>query len=301
MAGLKDIKRRIKSVKNTRKTTYAMKLVSAAKLRKAQDAVLASRAYADTISELVSRLSAGSQGEELSHPLMKVSSEVQRVLFVVVGASRGLCGGYNANIDKAVRQYSKACREKYAGVEIDFLVFGKKPAEALKKLRIQPVQTHLDLPDSVALWPLEETGKFIERSFLDGHYQEVRLIYTRFRSPVSMNPVNETLLPMSPEEAVSEADDSSLSSPTAGGTQLLEPSASQVFEATLPRILRIKLQQACMNAKAGEHGSRMVAMDNATKNAGELAKSLTLLHNRLRQSAITGELLDIVGGAEALK
>jgi F-type H+-transporting ATPase subunit gamma len=298
MAGLKDIKRRIASVKNTKKTTYAMKLVSAAKLKKAQDAVVASRAYTDLLSKEAASVIAQSGDSDFSHPLMEERSELKNIWLVLVGASRGLCGGYNANVNKKIDRSLRELSEKYPDANISFFVLGKKPNDYLRRKKIEAMEVKLDLPESAADWPILDFCQRFESAFKAGEVDKVEVIYTRFNSPVSMTPLKESLLPVTASDIipVNETEDEK---PYLGNT-LFEPSPQEVFEAIVPRVMRTRLQQACLDAKAGEHGARMVAMDSATKNAGELIDKLTLLHNKMRQTAITAELLDIVGGAEAL-
>lgn len=297
MAGLKDIKRRIKSVKNSKKITYAMKLVSAAKLKKAQDAVTASRAYTDAIGAMLQELS--KEGlSSVAHPLMETRSEVKKIRLLVVGGSRGLCGAYNSNVNKKVDALWKELSEKHPKAKIDAVVMGKKPNDHFKRMRYPVAKAHIGLSEDANDWPVDEVCRELENEFLKGEIDEVHLISTHFRSAVSQTVNSELLLPMDSELDLDVSADRS-EEETSGQT-LFEPSPQEVFQAIIPRILRTKVRQAGLEAKASEHGSRMVAMENATNNAGDLIQSLTLTHNRLRQGAITAELLDIIGGAEAL-
>ncbi|MCB0328671.1 MAG: ATP synthase F1 subunit gamma [Bdellovibrionales bacterium] len=298
MAGLKDIKRRIKSVSNTKKITYAMKLVSAAKLRKAQDSVNSARQYTDALGELVGQVLSVTDTSELTHPLMEERAEVRRVRLIVAGGSRGLCGAFNANVNKQVDKALKDIALDYPNAERDVYVLGKKPREHVVRKRYTCFKKLDDLPEEALAWPIEEVAQDVEDAFLKGEVDRVFILYMRFESAMSQTPTLEQLLPL---QAVSTAgDESNDEASLASSLTLFEPSAEKVFESLVPRILRTRIQQAALDTKASEHGSRMVAMDAATKNAGELAKSLTLTHNKLRQGAITSELLDIIGGAEAL-
>lgn len=298
MAGLKDIKRRIKSVKNTKKITYAMKLVSAAKLKKAQDAVTASRDYTDALGKLLAQLMDEQGDDDFSHPLLEERSSVKRIRLLIAGGTRGLCGGYNTNINKRIDAAYKELGDKYPDVQIAPVVLGKKPVEHLHRKNVEVLKQYLDLPDSANEWPIEEVCRELEAGFIGGEFDECYLIYTRFKSAMSQTVMFERLLPMSSELDLSSKDDSTDEQVSAGGV-LFEPSAQAVFDAIVPRILRTKVRQAGLDAKASEHGSRMVAMDSATTNAGDLIRKLTLTHNKLRQGAITGELLDIIGGANS--
>lgn len=291
MAGLKEIDRRRKSVRNTKKITYAMKLVSAAKLRKAQDAVTRSRQYTDALNGLLGDIVASSGSLDFAHPLMQAHSEVKNIGVLVIGGGRGLCGGYNTNLNKKIEAFLK---EK-ASFELSAHILGKKPAEHFRRVKRAYVQSFENLSDDASTWPVEEVCRGLEQDFLDGKIDELYVIYTKFKSALSMTPLVEKLLPMDPSSLpVSEAENVS------GGTTLFEPSAEAVFTALVPRLMRSKVRQAALDAKASEQGSRMTAMENATKNASEIIYSLDLKYNKLRQSRITAELLDIIGGAEAL-
>ncbi|NBW41079.1 ATP synthase F1 subunit gamma [bacterium] len=295
VASLKDIKRRIRSVQNTKKITYAMKLVSAAKLRKAQDAVNSAREYTDSLNHLVSQILSVTTMDELSHPLMEERSEVRRVRLVVVGAGRGLCGAFNANVNKQIDKALKDLGRDYPGADIDTYVLGKKPREHVVRKGIASTKIIEELPESAFEWPIDQVCEDLEDAFLSNEVDRVYILFMRFKSAMSQTPTLEQLLPMTAVDANENATEQEIQ-----GVILFEPSASEVFQSLVPRILRTRVQQAALDTKASEHGSRMVAMDAATKNAGELGRSLTLTHNKLRQGAITSELLDIIGGAEAL-
>lgn len=292
MAGLKAIERRLKSVISTRQITRAMKLVSAAKMKRAQDAVVNSRAYSDGIRQLLNELVLTAKQLEISHPLMKAPTEIKKVLVVVVGGNRGLCGSYNTNVNKGVETFIKEKSKEIPGVSIDALLVGRKPAEYFRRVKRACSQTFEALSEDPIKWPIEEIGIKLEEDFSAGVFDEAYLCYTQFKTALNQKVVVEKLLPFSLDsEAVEQST----------GTTLFEPSAGEVFMAVIPRILRAQILQAGLDAKASEHASRMTAMDSATKNAGELIDSLRLTYNRLRQTGITMELLDIVGGAEALK
>ncbi len=275
--GLKDIRRRITSVKNTKKITYAMKLVSAAKLKRSQEAVTRSRDYTKALTKIVGELVGAS--DNLSHPLMEVRP-IKKERVIVIGASRGLCGGYNANLNKKLRACSNA----------ELVVLGKKPAEFLRRLKVPYKISYETLSDDPLTWPIQETLDEAVKDFIDGKIDKVSVLYTQFKSALSMTPVLEELLPV----VSLESDSVSVSTPK------FEPSVADVFQALVPRLVRAQMQQAAFDAKTSEYGARMTAMDAATKNAGDLIKKLTLTANKLRQTGITSELLDIIGGAEAI-
>lgn len=294
MAGLKEIRRRLKSVKNTKKITSAMKLVAAAKLRKTQEAVVRSRAYTDALKGVLSQLQGGS---EFSHPLLEARETVKRVRVLVLGASRGLCGGFNTNVNRRVDALHKEIAAKHPGCEIDTVILGKKPAEHYRRIGRPYLDAQENLSDDPTNWPTQQVCQDQEIAFLKGEIDELYVVYTRFRSAISMIATSERLLPLDKEVLAS----ANATSGAAVGVTLFEPNPQRVFDAVVPRIVRAIVRQASFDTKASEHASRMTAMDNATKNASELIHALTLKFNKLRQTGITSQLLDIVGGAEALK
>lgn len=292
MAGLKQIGTRLKSVTNTRQITRAMKLVSAAKMRRAQDAVVNSRAYAAGVKLLLNEVISTARQLEIAHPLMQVAPEVKRILLLVIGGNRGLCGGFNSGLNKAVEAFIKEKQKEIPDVAIDSILLGRKPAEHYRRMKRECSSSYETLSEDPNKWPVEEICKKLEEDFIAGKFDEVHLIFTEFKSAMTQRPKVTKILPFALES--SEEVESN-------GLTLFEPSASEVFMAVIPRILRVRILQAGLDSKASEHASRMAAMDSATKNAGELIDNLRLTYNRLRQTGITMELLDIVGGAEALK
>ena len=289
MAGLKEIKRRIKSVQNTKKITYAMKLVSAAKLRKAQDWLMRARDFTHELDELLRDI-VNEQDRALAHPLMERRETVRRVRVIVIGGRRGLCGAYNSNLNRA----AEALLLKNAGsIETEFVLLGKKPAEYFRRRKYPYLQTLEDLSDNANEWPLGELYRDCEAAFLNGTVDEVWIMFTRFRSALSVQVQTERFLPF-------EADFSGVSSGAKGVTKY-EPSPEAIFAALLPKYAHSKLLLACLESKTSEQGSRMTAMDAATENAGDLMDRLTLTHNKLRQAGITADILDIIGGSENLE
>lgn len=293
--GLKAIKRRRNSVSNTRQITRAMKLVSAAKLNRAQEAVTRSREYSNSLAEVMRKLLKEIDPSEINHPLMQSRTEVKKVQILVIGGSRGLCGAYNTNINKAVEA---AIRERKAkGLELDSILVGKKPAEYYRRVKHEYSVSYEELPENPNLWPIQEISQRVQNDFISGKVDEVILIYTEFKSVMSQRVKVERLLPFGIDESNTASAEVS---EEVSSLTIFEPSKREVFSAIIPRLMRMKVQQAALEAKASEHASRMTAMDAATKNAVELSEKLKLLFNRLRQSRITSELLDIVGGAEAV-
>lgn len=292
MAGLRELRGRIKSVKNTRKITYAMKLVSATKLRKSQESSQLARAYSSEIWRLLSEvLTAG--GKDLSHPLIESRAKVKRVCILIISANRGLCGAYNSNVNKAVVRLMKGIKNDHADVEFDAIILGRKAAEFFRNKKIAYSQAFENLTEDPSTWPVTEVCEEIELAYQAGKYDQVLLVYTQARSALSMSVKTEQILPLELKDSAEKI------APT--GEPIFKPSLEELFATLVPRAMRTKVRQACLEAKASEHGARMTAMDSATKNAGDLTKRLTQKLNKLRQSGITGEILDIVGGAEAIK
>lgn len=293
MAGLKEIKRRLDSVKNTKKITYAMKLVAAAKLRKAQEAVTRSRDYSNSLNDLMNNLIQQIDTSEFEHPLLTPHPEVKKVRLLVIGGSRGLCGGYNTNVNRKVESVFKSYTESGKSLP-ESVILAKKPAEYYRRTQKPYLISHENLPEDANLWPIDEVCRDLESSYTAGEVDEVYMIYTKFKSALSMTVMLEKILPMEPPRAAEGAETGT------SGVTIFEPSVEDVFGELVPRLLRTKVRQACLDAKASEYGSRMTAMEAATKNAGQLIHSLQLKYNKLRQSRITSELLDILGGAEAI-
>jgi F-type H+-transporting ATPase subunit gamma len=282
-------------VKNTKKITSAMKLVAAAKLRKTQDAVVRSRAYTDALKGVLAQLQGGS---EFSHPLLEARPTVKKIRILVMGANRGLCGGFNTNTNRKVETLFKELSQKHPGCEISTMLLGKKPAEYFRRTGREYLDAQEALADDPTYWPTQEVCQRLEVDFLKGEFDELYVVYTRFRSAISTVATAERLIPLDKEALVTT---SSATTGAASGVTLFEPNPERVFDAVVPRIVRAIVRQATFDTKASEHASRMTAMENATKNASELIHSLTLKFNKLRQTGITNQLLDIVGGAEALK
>ena len=285
MSTQRDIKRRIRSVKSTQQITKAMKMVAAAKLRRTQEAVVAARPFAAKLQEVLSRIVASSGGE-LKDPLLEVR-EVKKVGFVIVAADRGLAGGYNANLLRS----AVVTLAKYRDVETGIITVGRK-AETFFKKRNYPVEGEFSYINDVPT--IEEVGLITDRIreyYTQGIYDEVYLVYTEFISAMQQKPKSMKLLPIEPPTGteLEEVD------------YIYEPTPQEVMGQLLPMYLQNQVFGKIMEAKASEHGARMTAMDSATSNASDMIGRLTLSYNRARQAAITREISEIVGGAEALK
>jgi len=286
MATLKIIRKRITSIRNTQQITKAMKMVSAAKLRRAQEAALLARPYADKMNEILINLSG--RVSRSAHPLLATREE-KRIQLVLVTSDRGLCGGYNANLVRAAEAF---IRNHGAGKEILLALVGRKGADYYRRRRGETGERYLNFLST----PAEELAAVIAEKliarFIDGETDAVYLIYSHFRSALSQVPTVEKILPV----ALSETQE-----PEQLTEYLYEPGAEELLSSLLPKITEIKIQRALLEAAASEHGARMTAMDSATTNASKMMGSLTLQMNRARQASITRELMEIVGTAEALK
>ena len=300
MPGLRDIKRRLQTARNIRKITYAMKLVSTAKLKKAQEFVVNTREYTTALRDLIQELrnhAANAPHFNFTHPLLEMHEIRRKIGVVIVGGSRGLCGGYNTNINRKLEGLIMELGKKYPEASFEFIVLGKKPADYFKRTGRSAWKVFDSVGEDVYSWPLEEISLHLEQQYGAGELDEVYVVYTRFKSAVSVTPVSDMLLPIVAKTPVESSQIGSVDM----GDIIFEPSPEAIFSSIIPKILRVRLLQAALDAKASEHGSRMSAMDNATNNGDELIQRLQLLHNKLRQGTITSELLDIIGGANALE
>jgi F-type H+-transporting ATPase subunit gamma len=286
MAILKAIRKRIGSIRNTQQITKAMKMVAAAKLRRAQDAAVAARPYAEKMTDLLKNLAARVASN--AHPLLTVRDE-KRVQLVLLTSDRGLCGGYNANLIRAAEAF---IRTHGGGKEIQLALVGRKGADYFRRRRAQISDRYVNILATPAEQLAAEVAAKLISGFVAGEIDAVYMVYSQFRSALSQVPTVEKLLPV----AVTETTDTE--QPT---EYLYEPGVDEILASLLPKITQVAIQRAMLEATASEHGARMTAMDSATTNAAKMMGSLTLQMNRARQASITRELMEIVGTAEALK
>lgn len=286
MASLKTIRKRISSVRNTQQITKAMKMVAAARLRRAQEAATATRPYAEKLESLLRSVAARVGAE--AHPLLQTPQEERRVHLLVVTADRGLCGGYNSNLIKA----AEAFLQERASQEVELTLVGRRGFDHFKKRPVRIAEQHINLFGGPSRALAEELGQKLAAQYSQGETDGVYVLYSRFRSALSQVPTVIKLLPIS-SEAVS-GDQPALD-------YLYEPEAKTLLERLLKQYINTLIQSAFLEAVASEHAARMTAMDSATSNASEMISRLTLQMNRARQAAITKELMEIVSGAEALK
>jgi F-type H+-transporting ATPase subunit gamma len=286
MATLKAIRKRISSIRNTQQITKAMKMVSAAKLRRAQEAAMAARPYAEKMTDLLKNLAARVASN--AHPLLTIREE-KRIRLVVLTSDRGLCGGYNANLIRAAEAFM---RNQEAGKEFQLTLVGRKGADYFRRRRAQISDRYVNILATPAEELAAEVADKLIGRFVSGETDTVYILYSHFRSALSQVPTLEKLLPVAVTQA---AETEQLTE------YLYEPGVAELLASLLPRITVIAIQRGLLEATASEHGARMTAMDSATTNASKMMGTLTLQMNRARQASITRELMEIVGTAEALK
>ena len=285
-----DIRRRIRSVKNTQQITKAMKMVAAARLRRAQDRILATRPYALEIRKVIANLAA--HAGEVKHPLLEVRPE-KRVLLVVVTGDKGLAGSFNANVQR------RAAEAVARLPEVELLLLGRKGIDFFRRRPQKVRKSYAALFSNVTYAQAEEIAADLRQAYASGEYDAVHVIYNRFKSIMTQELTEEQLLPIPAREGAAEG----AAEGGAGMTReyLFEPSAEEILEELLPRYVTFQVYRILLESQAAEHAARMTASDSATKNAGEIIDRLTLRYNRARQAAITTELIEVVSGANALE
>ncbi|QXP56526.1 ATP synthase F1 subunit gamma [Cellulophaga sp. HaHa_2_95] len=285
MANLKEIRNRIASVSSTMQITSAMKMVSAAKLKKAQDAITAMRPYSDKLTELLQSLSASLEGDAGS--VYAQNREVNKVLVVAITSNRGLCGAFNTNI---IKQSMLLANQTYAGKQVEFMAIGKKANDILKK-KYTVIENHSSVYEDLTFEAISAIAEELMALFTNGTYDKIDIVYNKFKNAATQIVMTEQFLPIVPvsgESATTAAD------------YVYEPSKFEIVEQLIPKSLKTQLYKGVRDSFASEHGARMTAMHKATDNATELRNQLKLTYNKARQAAITNEILEIVGGAEAL-
>ena len=285
MANLKEIRNRITSVSSTMQITSAMKMVSAAKLKKAQDAITAMRPYSEKLTELLQNLSATLEGD--NGGVFAEQRPVNKVLIVAITSNRGLCGAFNANVIKQIKTLQAA----YAGKQVEVLAIGKKGNDALKK-SCNIVGNESSLFDTLTFENVANVAQMLMDRFAAGEYDKIEVVYNHFKNAATQIVLTEQFLPLEPA-----ATDTVSAIAT---DYIFEPSKEEIVKSLVPLSLKTQLYKAVRDSFASEHGARMTAMHKATDNATELRNQLKLTYNKARQAAITGEILEIVGGAEAL-
>jgi len=285
-AGTREYKRRIRSVQSTQQITKAMKMVAASKLRRAQEAAEASRPYTETLQGTLARLAG--VAFDVKHPLLEKREEIRKVGYLVITADRGLCGGYNSNI---IRATNTAIEEDKRNIENGIVAVGRKARDFFRKRGGSDAE-FVNLGDNISYADAREIGQYLVNAYENEEVDEVYMVYAKFINVLHQIPTVYKVLPIEPPTA--EEDEGHIID------YIYEPSAEEILFTLLPRYVGSLIYNAMLESKASEHGARMTAMSNATDNAGEIIDNLTLAMNKARQAAITDEILDIVGGAEAL-
>ncbi len=299
MASLKELKSRISSVKNTQKITRAMQMVAAAKLRKAQDAAERARPYSDRMGAVISNLANAMQGAGGAPELLVGNGKDDTYLLVVATADRGLCGGFNSNIVRKAREEITSLKKQ--GKTVKLFMIGKKGQDQLKRLYEDEIVEYISLKEERKLHAgiAQGIGQKITSMFEAGEFDVCKLIFSNFENVMTQTPVAKTIIPAGADMSDAEGDE--LSGPDLqGGIYIYEPDEEGILRVLLPRNINTQIFTALLENQAGEMGSKMAAMDNATRNAGDMIDKLTLTFNRTRQAKITSELIEIISGAEAL-
>lgn len=291
MANLKEVRNRIVSVSSTQQITKAMKMVSAAKLKRAQDAITQMRPYANKLKEILENLSASL---DTSENIYAKNNKGKNVLIIAVSSNRGLAGAFNANV---IKKTWSTIRENYSDCNVSVLCVGKKVNDAFRRTEHHIVGTDLphhlnELFDKLTFDNVAPVAEKIMQAFAKGQFDKVVLIYNQFKNAASQITTEEQFLPIVPTKAEGKSNTSDY---------IFEPSKEEIVEDLIPKSLKVQFYKALLDSFASEHGARMTAMHKATDNAGTLIKDLKLSYNKARQAAITNEILEIVGGAEALK
>lgn len=295
MANLRDLRNRINSIKNTQQITKAMKMVAAAKLRKAQQRMTATRPYADKMSNVVARLTLLDSAE---NPLLRQPEELKKVLLVVVGSDKGLCGGFNNNLFRIVETHiSEKLGSFRENGTLSLITIGKKAGAYFTKRDYNVIEKHPGFFDDLTYESTSEIMNSVTQKFSVGEYDSIQIAFNEFKTVISQNRLVVNVLPFEMESE----DDSDDGSPQEFINYIYEPDADTILEKLLPVHLNMQLWRAVLESNASEQGARMAAMDNATENAKELEEDLSLKYNQLRQSAITTEISEIVSGAAALE
>jgi len=294
MANLKAIRVRLSSVKSTRQITSAMKMVAAAKLRKAQDAIVQLRPYADKLNEILIGLNTALRDTETENLFAERKNSHGRVLLVVITSNKGLCGGFNANVIRDTRRLiQEKYNEEFRRGDLWFMPVGKKGFDVLKKMKCNILEEHNDLYSGLTFEKTKQIADKLMNLYLTKEYDRIEFIYNQFRNAAVQQLTEAVFLP------VSTAPDVKTGSVLTD--YIYEPDQVGIVSELIPKTLRIQFYRALLDSFAAEHGARMTAMHQATDNATELIKDLTLQYNNARQAAITNQLLEVVSGAEALK
>ena len=285
MSGLKEIRNRISSVSSTMQITNAMKMVSASKLKKAQDSISATLPYSNKLSGLIQNIS--TSGESLDSPFF-IQRSIKKILAVAITSNKGLCGGFNSNV---IKEVSRLIETKYLSKKVEIICIGKKGGDVLSK-KNNVIDSFNSVYDEFSYKKVKKIAELFMEKFSDESYDEIILVYNHSKNAATQHLTIEPYLPIE--------EDAEESSAQASRDYIFEPSQSEILNELIPKALVVQLFKAISDSIAGEHGARMTAMYKATENASEIRDQLKLTYNKARQTAITSEILEIVGGAEAL-
>lgn len=295
MASSRDIRRRIKSVNNIKQITKAMKMVAAARLRRAQEKANASRPYAEKIRDVLANVV--QNAKDINHPLLDVRAEVKKTAYFIISSDKGLAGSYNSNLIKEALKHVGATGQQPENVAI--VTIGRKPLDYLKRRGYTIDNSYTGFSERPTYQDAVNISQEMTQKYIDLQYDEINVVYTKFYSPVRQEPVTQKILPVEPPKEDVSKKQERVSNDLR--EYIFEPSPEEALKVLVPRYLEISIYTALMQAAASELGSRMAAMGSATDNATELIAKLTLNYNKVRQAGITREISEIVGGAEALK
>ena len=289
MANLKEVRNRISSVISTQQITKAMKMVSASKLRRAQDAIVMMRPYATKLREIMENISGSLEGNAGGQ--FSVVRPIQKVLLIAISSNRGLCGAFNTNINRTI---NRLIREKYSVQaktgNLKVLAIGKKASDFFSKQKQNYAGHHNDVYSNLNFETVSNIAESVMSQFAAGEYDCVELVYNQFKNAAVQLVMNEQLLPIAPSQTKSKQVND----------YIFEPAKEELVQQLIPKAVKVQLYKAVLDSHASEHGARMTSMSKATDNAGDILKELKLSYNKARQAAITGEILEIVAGAEAL-
>ncbi|MDQ1266514.1 MAG: synthase gamma chain [Bacteroidota bacterium] len=296
MATLRDIRRRISAVSNTSKITQALKMISAAKMKRAQDAIMNARPYVGKLESMMSNL-IEAVGEEYSHPLAMQKKEVHNVAAIIITSDRGMCGSFNTNIIRASLNYIRTTLpSEYRGAKISVIPVGKKACSGYRKEKYHKLKEFPGVFTPLNFSSAKDISSIIKYGYMNGEIDRVLIFYNEFVNVIKQRPISKVLLPIEPKAVTEKSAETSFRA-----DYIFEPNQSSILDELLPKLIDIQIWRTMLESNAAEQAARMMAMDNATTNAKELIRHLELVYNKARQASITKEMLEIVSGADALK
>lgn len=296
MSGTREVRNRIRSVKNIGQITRALEAVSASRVRRAQARVLASRAYAEKAMEILQNVQSATAGATALHPLLEDREEVNTIMMVLITSDRGLAGAFNTNIIRVAERFAQRLEKP-----VQWVAVGRKGRDALIRAGRNVVAEFSDIPDDLTIADIAPVARLAKDAYMSGEVDDVYIAYTDFINTLTQRPAVIGWLPLVPRDLTDENFKKTVEPTASNQDYEFEPNAQSIIDEIVPRFTELTLYQAFLESKASEHSARMVAMRNASDNAGQLVDDLTLVYNKARQASITAEILDIVGGAKALQ